>query len=234
MPEPAKLTVADSHCHIDMPQFDADRDEVVARARAAGVLTMLIVGGVDAEGGHQRALRVAQELGFPCSAGVHPHEARLYNDDIDGELRGLAGRLGIDRAITWIEHQRDIAGLFSASDVTIVPSLWSEPFGRVVIESMACETPVVASRVGGISEILTGEFAEWTVKPGQPEELASRALAIAERSQADPRIGQRARAHVASFFSLDRTIDGVEHVLLGAVERFGLPSSLAAVPSRPH
>jgi glycosyltransferase involved in cell wall biosynthesis len=99
---------------------------------------------------------------------------------------------------------------------------------------MACETPVVASRVGGISEILTGEFAEWTVKPGQPEELASRALAIAERSQADPRIGQRARAHVASFFSLDRMIDGVEHVLLGAVERFGMPSSLAAVPSRPH
>ena len=90
MADPAKLTVADSHCHIDMPQFDADRDAVVARAREAGVATMLIVGGVDAEGGHQRALRVAESLGFPCSAGVHPHEARLYDDDIDGELRGLA------------------------------------------------------------------------------------------------------------------------------------------------
>jgi len=104
MAEPAKLTVADSHCHIDMPQFDADRAEVVARARDAGVVNMLIVGGVDEEGGHQRALRVAQELGFPCSAGVHPYEARLYNDDIDGELRGLArdklivaiGEIGLD------------------------------------------------------------------------------------------------------------------------------------------
>src|SRR6267142_6341285 len=87
-----------------MPQFDADRDAVVARAREAGVETMLIVGGVDAEGGHQRALRVAEELGLPCSAGVHPHEARLYDDDIEGELRGLArdrlivaiGEIGLD------------------------------------------------------------------------------------------------------------------------------------------
>jgi glycosyltransferase involved in cell wall biosynthesis len=118
--------------------------------------------------------------------------------------------------------------------VTVLPSLWSEPFGRVVIESMACETPVVASRVGGIAEILSGEFAEWTVKAGQPAELASRVLAIADLAAADPRIGQRARAHVISFFSVDRMIDGVEHVLLGAVERFGLPSALAAVPSRPH
>jgi glycosyltransferase involved in cell wall biosynthesis len=154
--------------------------------------------------------------------------------DYLGELRELAARLGIARAITWIDHQRDIAGLFSASDVTIVPSLWSEPFGRVVIESMACETPVVASRVGGITEILTGEFAEWTVKPGQPEELASRALAVADRSGADSGIGQRARAHVTRFFSVDRMIDGVEQVLLGTVERFGMSSPLAAVASRPH
>lgn len=152
--------------------------------------------------------------------------------DYRGELRDLAGRLGISRAITWIEHQRDMSALFSASDVTIVPSLWSEPFGRVIIESMACETPVVASRVGGISEILTGEFADWTVKPGQPEELASRVLAIADRSGADPRIGRRARAHVASSFSLDRMVDGVEHALCGAVERFRRPSPMAAEASR--
>ena len=100
----AELRLADSHCHIDMPEFDADRDAVVARAKEAGVERMLVVGGVDAEGGHQRALRVAQELGFPCSAGVHPHEAKLYSDDIDGELRGLArdklivaiGEVGLD------------------------------------------------------------------------------------------------------------------------------------------
>ena len=94
----------DSHCHIDMPQFDADRAEVVARARAAGLTTMLVVGGLDEEGGHRRALRVAEELGLPASAGIHPHEARLATDETYEELRALAregrivalGELGLD------------------------------------------------------------------------------------------------------------------------------------------
>ena len=75
-----------------MPAFDADRDEVVARARAAGVERMLIVGGVDEEEGHLRALRVAEGLGFPVSAGVHPHEARLADEAIFDALRGLGRR----------------------------------------------------------------------------------------------------------------------------------------------
>ena len=87
-----------------MPQFDADREQAVARARAAGVETMLIVGGVDEEAGHRRAVAVAEELGLPASAGVHPHEARLATPEIYDELRGLArdkrivaiGEIGLD------------------------------------------------------------------------------------------------------------------------------------------
>jgi TatD DNase family protein len=104
MTDTTKPSIADSHCHIDMPQFDADRGEVVARAREAGVEAMLLVGGVDEEAGHRRALRIAGELGFPASAGVHPHEARLWTDAIEDELRGLArdgrivaiGEIGLD------------------------------------------------------------------------------------------------------------------------------------------
>jgi TatD DNase family protein len=91
MKDSTKLTLVDSHTHIDLPQFDADREAVVARAREAGVETMLIVGGVDEEQGHRRALRVAEELGLPVSAGVHPHEAKLADEAVYDELRGLAG-----------------------------------------------------------------------------------------------------------------------------------------------
>ena len=100
----ASFKVVDSHAHIDMPQFDADREAVVARAREAGVTEMLIVGGVDEEAGHRRALRVAESLGFPASAGIHPHEARLATEAVYDELRGLArdghivaiGEIGLD------------------------------------------------------------------------------------------------------------------------------------------
>src|SRR6185436_19549445 len=90
--------------HIDLPQFDHDREAVLERARAAGVIDMLIVGGVDEEAGHRRALRVAEGLGLPVSAGVHPHEARLAEETTYDELRGLAregrlaaiGEIGLD------------------------------------------------------------------------------------------------------------------------------------------
>lgn len=103
-PENTVVRLVDSHCHIDMPQFDADREEVVARARAAGLVEMLLVGGVDESAGHRRALEVAGRFGFPATAGVHPHEARIADEAVYDELRGLAregrivaiGEIGLD------------------------------------------------------------------------------------------------------------------------------------------
>lgn len=94
----------DSHCHIDMPQFDADRDEVVARARAAGIAEMLVVGEVDEDAALARALRVAESYGLPATAGVHPHQARLADERTWDEIAGLArerrivaiGEIGLD------------------------------------------------------------------------------------------------------------------------------------------
>ena len=103
MAEPT-LALVDSHCHIDMPEFDADRNEVIERARAAGVVEMLVVGGVDESAGHRRALEVAASFGLPAAAGVHPHEARIAEESVYDELRGLArdgrivaiGEIGLD------------------------------------------------------------------------------------------------------------------------------------------
>ncbi|HVO11289.1 MAG TPA: TatD family hydrolase [Vicinamibacteria bacterium] len=98
------VRVVDSHCHLDLPDFDADRAEVVARAKAAGVVEMLVVGGVDEHAGHRRAVEVAARYRLPASAGVHPHEARLADERVYDELLGLArerrivaiGEIGLD------------------------------------------------------------------------------------------------------------------------------------------
>jgi TatD DNase family protein len=94
----------DSHCHIDVAEFDHDRDEVVARAREAGLAEMLVVGGVDEGRGLERALDVAAQFSLPVTAGVHPHEARLADEAVYDQLRGLAregrvvaiGEIGLD------------------------------------------------------------------------------------------------------------------------------------------
>ncbi len=108
----------DSHCHIDMPQFDADRDEVVARAREAGLAEMLIVGEVDEGQALQRSLRVAESYQLPVTAGVHPHQAKLATAATYDEISGLAregrivaiGEIGLDFHYDYSprETQRDV------------------------------------------------------------------------------------------------------------------------------
>jgi TatD DNase family protein len=103
-PEEVAIRLVDSHCHIHMPQFDADRDEVVARARSAGLAEMLVVGEAGEGDELARSLRVAEAYGLPCTAGVHPHQARLATDASWDEIRGLArerrivaiGEVGLD------------------------------------------------------------------------------------------------------------------------------------------
>lgn len=97
----------DSHAHIDGEEFDADRDEVVARAREAGVRAILNVGTGDPHGGGlERAVETAERYeGVYAAVGVHPHDARLYDDAAEARLAGLLkggrkvvalGEIGLD------------------------------------------------------------------------------------------------------------------------------------------
>ncbi|MBA3242852.1 MAG: TatD family hydrolase [Acidobacteria bacterium] len=97
----------DSHAHIDGEEFDADRDEVVARARSAGVRAILNVGTGDPRGGHfERAIAVAEKYeGVYAAAGVHPHDAKLFDEDAGRRLSRLLensarvvafGEIGLD------------------------------------------------------------------------------------------------------------------------------------------
>jgi TatD DNase family protein len=96
----------DSHCHIDGEAFDADRDEVVQRARAAGVVAMLNVGTGDPHSeAFRKTLAVAEKYdNVFASVGVHPHDAKLYDDRAEEHLVELTrsakviawGEIGLD------------------------------------------------------------------------------------------------------------------------------------------
>lgn len=96
----------DSHAHLDVPNYDADRAEVIARARAAGVEVMLEIAGSDiGKGSLPNGLKLAEEHSFIYAAvGLHPHEASLYNEQLEQELLAAAqhakvigwGEIGLD------------------------------------------------------------------------------------------------------------------------------------------
>ncbi|HEY0426983.1 MAG TPA: TatD family hydrolase [Pyrinomonadaceae bacterium] len=101
------MFLVDSHCHIDGTEFDADRDEVVRRARDAGVGAMLNIGTGSPRGDDfARAIRVAEKYENVFAAiGVHPHDAKEYDDAAENHLIDLVksskkviawGEIGLD------------------------------------------------------------------------------------------------------------------------------------------
>lgn len=96
----------DSHAHIEMSDFDADREAVIQRALDAGVEIIVCVGDGDvANDSHSAAFRLAEQYPFIyTTVGVHPHEARLLDDDLYARLKDLSehpkviawGEIGLD------------------------------------------------------------------------------------------------------------------------------------------
>ena len=96
----------DSHAHIEGPEFDLDREAVIQRARDAGVDIIVCVGnGEVAANSHAAAFRLAEKYPFIfTTVGVHPHEARLLDDDLYAKLKDLSqhskviawGEIGLD------------------------------------------------------------------------------------------------------------------------------------------
>ena len=80
--------LVDAHCHLGDAAFDLDRDAVLARARAAGVGHVVVIGATLAEAARATALARATP-GLSATAGVHPHEAREWSPDAERRLREL-------------------------------------------------------------------------------------------------------------------------------------------------
>ena len=98
----------------------------------------------------------------------------------------------------------ELIGAYSAADVCIVPSIWNEPFGLVVLEAMACSKPVVAFNVGGIPEIISDGIDGFLVARGDEEELASKILFLLEHPEVRIEMGRNARKKVEKEFSYKR------------------------------
>jgi TatD DNase family protein len=126
----------DSHAHIDGHEFDADREEVIERARAAGVATILNVGTGDP---HSGAFERAVELGkanksIYTAVGTHPHDARHYDDAAEEKIKNLVNK---ERVIAWGEIGLDFHYDNSPRDVQI------EVFKRQLRAARECDLPVV-------------------------------------------------------------------------------------------
>jgi glycosyltransferase involved in cell wall biosynthesis len=147
-------------------------------------------------------------------AGAPGARIVLVGDDPYDSAPDYAARVRESADVEHIPWVPDGAAVMRHLDVLVAPSR-QEPFGTVLAEAMAAGTPVVATRVGGLAEVVADGVTGRLVTPGRPDELAA---AVLEVLAARARMSAAARAR-AQRFGADAYADRVEAILLAAAGR---------------
>ncbi|HVE87843.1 MAG TPA: glycosyltransferase family 4 protein [Myxococcales bacterium] len=118
-------------------------------------------------------------------------------------LRALARELGVEAKVTFAGLRDDVHALLAGCDVFVHPAVWEEAFGLTIAEAMAAGCAVVASRTGGIPEVVEDGVSGLLVPPGDPGALASTLDLLGERADLRRQLGANARRRAQQRFSLE-------------------------------
>ncbi len=122
------------------------------------------------------------------------------------ELHRLAQELGIQNHLLFTGFRNDVPALIAACDAMLQVSIFEDPFPGVVLQGMAMEKPVLASRLGGIPEQIDDGANGFLVDPHDSEAIAQRLVALFKDEQQRERIGKAARQAVYAKFKDDAEV----------------------------
>jgi glycosyltransferase involved in cell wall biosynthesis len=187
---------------------------------------ILYAGRVDPEKGVEYALDALRVLSpdefhlaiagepNPGSFGGDHQAARTYGESLRGD--------SADLPVTWLGRLGDVSHLLAAADLVVLPSLFADPLPLIVLETLASGTPIVASAVGGIPEMLSDPLDRGLVAPGDAAALASRIRSLRAWRCDTPELGEEGRRLVSQRYSLP---------LMGERINRAIEAALSATPA---
>jgi glycosyltransferase involved in cell wall biosynthesis len=140
---------------------------------------------------------------FPEARYVIVGSCAPGNEDHLVRLRTLIREKRLEDRIIFTGDLEDLRDVYAAFDVTVVPSVLPEPFGCVVVESMAAGTPVVGSRIGGIPEQIVDGTTGLLFQPGDEADLARALSQIMSDEPLRLRMADASRRRFEDAFRLD-------------------------------
>ncbi|WP_321927646.1 glycosyltransferase family 4 protein [Paraburkholderia guartelaensis] len=146
--------------------------------------------------------------------------APLFGEDAyAAELRAFVEANGLQERVHFLGFRHDIAACMRAVDVIAHTSITPEPFGRVVVEGMLAQRPVVASRDGGVTEIVEHGESGLLCTPGDAKELAATIGRLHDDAALRDELAAQGLATARERFGKQQYVDAVERVLDGVVAR---------------
>ena len=202
---------------IDMAHFDLQAFAAPAPPLppAIGLPRVCMVGAMHLpDKGHADLLAAAAVL---KTRGVRAQYLLVSDGVLRAALEEQARALGVTDEVFFLGRRTDVPSVLVRCDIVAHPS-WSEGFPNAVLEAMCAARPVVATRVGGIPEVLADGVDGLLVAPQQPAELASALQWLLAHPLAGQMMGRRGRQHIEREYSLDKmrhTLEALYQQLAG-------------------
>lgn len=206
---------------IDLPPFQLEVDSADVR-RELGLpgdsYVFGTVGRLEPPKGHVHLIRAFERV---VNVNAHARLVLVGDGSLAKTLHEEAARLGLAGRVVFTGSRRDVPYLLRAMDLFVFPSLW-EGQGLALVEAMASGLPVVASRVGGVSEVVSDGRTGRLVPPGSPEALAEAMLAVMANPARARAMGAAGRARTETVFGAAPMIARLEALYLKVAADKGL------------
>jgi glycosyltransferase involved in cell wall biosynthesis len=126
-------------------------------------------------------------------------------------LEQRARELGVTRDMVFLGYQEDVAPFYAAFDALVLPS-GNEGTPVTVIEALAAELPVVATRVGGVPDVVRDGEDGFLVEAGATDDLADRLGRLARDPDLRARMGKKGRERVLPRYAVERLVDDIDEL----------------------
>lgn len=150
-------------------------------------------------------------------------DALFGEDEYVGRLHQQVEELGLHDRVKFLGFRSDVSELMGACDLIAHTSTSPEPFGRVIVEAMLCQRPIVATAAGGVVELIEPGVTGWLVPGNDSTKLAE----VINECQLNPEqtaaIAQRGQHFASQTFHIDTTGQKVAQLLASVVKNQPLP-----------
>jgi glycosyltransferase involved in cell wall biosynthesis len=203
------------HKGIDPAPFDAVTQQQVADVRKelgiADAPTIGVFGRLARWKGQHIAIDAMRQL--PELQLLIVGDALFGEEEYAEELRQQVAQAGLERRVRFTGFRNDIPVLMRAVDIVAHTSIAPEPFGRVIVEGMLSQRAVIATRGGGVNEIIEPDVTGVLVQPGDPTALAAAAKRLLDDTGRRREMARAARQSALEQFSVTAMVAGMaQHI----------------------
>ncbi len=193
------------HNFVDLRRYDAAKDIRSELGFGQDEIVVSFIGQIREIKGVDLFIRMMRQVKYPMARFLIVGKCRdktrfrdAYSVDILNE------EIATENRCRYIGYRSDVENIYRSSDVVVVPSRWQEPFGLVNIEAGAAGKPVIATRVGGIPEIIEHGENGFLIDSEDVSELAACVNRLVENAALRRLMGEKGRRIVEKRFAQTR------------------------------